>query len=139
MSYTTAELVEQTPAIPEPARTDPRDRRDPATVRHRLEGVEANLGTLYRAKVVDISLGGAGIETMQYLRVGRSYPFRFNGPSGKVLLDAKVVWSRLTETVVIGEGEIAPVFRTGLQFLGVSGEQEGELQALVAAHAAPDA
>ena len=108
--------------------TAPIDRE----TRYRVDDLKAHLGVFDSAKVVNISLGGVGIETHNYLQIGKSYPLRFRRPSGLLRLTATVLWSQLTRTTAVNASEVLPVFLAGLEFSDVSDTQKRGLEELIA-------
>ena len=123
MSYGTA--LQAAPVTPE---TPPAGRPP----RYLLGDLKASLGALERARVLNMSHSGAGIETGQYLKIGQRYPFLFASHSGAVGLTARVAWSRLVKTVSLRRGETRPIFMAGLEFLQVSEAQKQEIGTLLA-------
>lgn len=89
-------------------------------MRYAIGDLDATLGTLVKAKILNMSLTGAGVKTSQYLEIGKAYPLRLSSASERLCLQATVVWSRLVRTVSVGQGEVLPVFMAGLRFSDVS-------------------
>jgi hypothetical protein len=65
-------------------------------------------------RVVDISLGGVGIETTTALRIGSGHSFQVIFREQPVEIDVEVRWCRLTQTLGKGPGEVAAIYRAGL-------------------------
>jgi hypothetical protein len=65
-------------------------------------------------RVVDISLGGLGIETTTALRIGSGHAFHVVFREQPVEIDVEVRWCRLTQTLGKGPGEVAAIYRAGL-------------------------
>lgn len=91
-----------------------------AEMRYAIGDLEATLGTMVKARVLNMSLTGVGLKTSQYLEIGKAYPLRLSRGSERLGLQATVVWSRLVRTVAIGQGEVLPIFMAGLRFSDVS-------------------
>lgn len=66
-------------------------------------------------QVLNLSLGGLAIETTTALRIGSSYAFRVEFDDHRVRIRATVRWCRLIRTIAKGNGEVAAIYRAGLQ------------------------
>lgn len=100
--------------------------------RHDLEGVTGLLSYAVRARVRDLSLSGVAVETHSALRVGRSYSVRLGSEDDGIELSALVRRSVLRRTVKAPNGDVLPVYETGLSFDGVTAEVRAALRALIA-------
>lgn len=70
-------------------------------------------------RVIDLSLGGMGIETMTALRIGSRHTFStfsVTFAERPVTVEAEIRWCRLTQTIGKGPGEVAAIYRAGLAF-----------------------
>lgn len=67
-------------------------------------------------RVIDMSLGGLGIETTTGMHIGARHSFSVIFAEQAVSIDATVEWCRLTQTIGKGPGEVAAIYRAGLSF-----------------------
>jgi hypothetical protein len=65
-------------------------------------------------RVIDLSLGGLGIETMTALRIGSRHNFSVVFAEKPVTIEAEIRWCRLTQTIGKGPGEVVAIYRAGL-------------------------
>ena len=65
-------------------------------------------------RVLNMSLGGLGIETTTGLRVGSRHSFSVIFGEKPVGIEAEIRWCRLTQTIGKGSGEVAAIYRAGL-------------------------
>ena len=85
--------------------------------------------------MLNISSGGAALQTTKYLRVGNRCPLVFRGSVGELALQATVAWSRLVGTVAVAEKEVESVYVAGLSFADVPKVKRRLLERLIAAEA----
>ncbi|MFQ5527647.1 MAG: PilZ domain-containing protein [Thermoanaerobaculia bacterium] len=93
--------------------------------------LEVRLGALEAGRVINISGGGLAVETEKYLRIGKAYPVRLKGPSGRARLDATVVWSRLIRTVVVNSLDVRSIYMVGMSFSSMSASQRRQLEEII--------
>jgi hypothetical protein len=67
-------------------------------------------------RVLNMSLGGLGIETATGLRIGSRHSFSVIFAEQPVEIEAEIRWCRLTQTIGKGPGEVAAIYRAGLSF-----------------------
>lgn len=103
--------------------------------RYDANGVSGNVFYPSNLNVINISMGGAAIETIKSLEVNREYPFKilFNGYT--LHLRANVVWSVLSHSEKLGSGEVVPVYTVGLEFTNVLGDEARLLNKFIAENA----
>lgn len=92
---------------------------------HRRFAVENVQGTIIYAadlKILNISIDGVSIETSQRLVIDREYALRWQVVDGRINIRGKVVWSTLIHSKN-ERGEIIPVYRAGLQFTSILGDE----------------
>lgn len=85
--------------------------------------------------VINISMGGAAIETTESLEVNREYPFKIHYKGTILNLKGHVVWSILTHSEKLGSGEVIPVYTVGLEFTNVLSEEANILHKFIAENA----
>lgn len=87
-------------------------------IRFDVEGLQGGLRLPMDARVVDLSSGGLGVETDRWLQVGRRYtvslPTREDGKTLRV--PGRVAWCTLARTERNSAGEVAPIYKAGIQF-----------------------
>ncbi|MBM4128928.1 MAG: PilZ domain-containing protein [Nitrospira sp.] len=100
-----------------------------------VNGVSGNVFYPSDLNVINISMGGAAIETTKSLEVNREYPFKifFNGAT--LNLKANVVWSILTHSEKVGSGEVIPVYTVGLEFTNVFSDEARLLHKFISKNA----
>ena len=87
--------------------------------RHHLRGpaIGFTLRNPVAGQVLDISVGGMGIQCPQSLKLGEEYPFSFTVGTSRLRLRGEVRWCKLVGTSLLGDGESAPIYRVGVSFL----------------------
>lgn len=83
-----------------------------------IEGMDVNARTLFstRVDVIDVSLGGASISTLQMIDVGDRYTFNFADEGRVVSIDGVVVWKKTSGTSVDSHDDDIPVYTAGIKF-----------------------
>lgn len=71
---------------------------------------------LLTGQVINLSLGGLAMESTTGLRIGSLHGFRIKFGESTYRLEGKICWCRLSRTVRRQEGEVVPIFRTGIAF-----------------------
>jgi hypothetical protein len=71
---------------------------------------------LLTGQVVNLSLGGLAMESTTGLRIGSLHGFRIKFAQRTFRVEGRICWCRLTRTVRRQEGEVVPIFRTGITF-----------------------
>lgn len=87
-------------------------------------------GTLLYASEVDVvnlSLGGAAIETGKRLDIGGEYLLKLRLAEGALSLRGLVVWSVISRNRPGGKGESVPVYSAGIRFTEVFSDKAREL------------
>ena len=87
-------------------RAHPRLRTRQTTIRN----------ALLVGRVVDLSVGGLGLETTTGVRIGSRHSFTVAVGERPFRVEGEVRWCRLTQTIGRGEGEVAPIYRAGIRF-----------------------
>lgn len=114
--------------------TDSTERR--RSPRHAVSGVHGSLTFRSDARVVDLSLGGAALETGQHLDVGKAYSIRLGREDGDELrIGGRVVRSRLRGTRSHGNGERGPVYEVAIRFDPMPEERSEALRELLSTSA----
>lgn len=95
--------------------------------RYVVDGIYGNVLYSSEMNVINISLGGAAIETTKKIEVNREYPFKISFKGKTVHLRGRVVWSILSHSKKTESGEVVPVYRAGVKFTDVMTEKASEL------------
>ena len=91
-----------------------RDKR-----RHKRIDVDSVHGRMTYASdinILNISLDGAAIVTTQRLVIDRVYSLRIKYENCDMTLKGKVVWSVLSHSKTLQNGEVVPVYKAGMRF-----------------------
>lgn len=86
-----------------------------------IKGIQLQ-SSLVGGKVVDLGRSGVGVQTLDRVRVGEVYGFKMIQGSVAVPVKAVVRWCRVTETMLLADGDQVPVYRAGLAFSQVHGQ-----------------
>lgn len=90
------------------------ERRD----HQRFVGDDVTLRSLrLRAKALDLSQGGLGIETLQQPLIGSEYGFQVHHRKTVAEIEARVRWCVLKRTIRTPAGDVLPVFQAGLDLI----------------------
>ncbi len=85
-------------------------------------------------KIHDISVGGIAVTVDKRPNLGSEYALKIEG-KGKVLsLRGAVVWSLLSESLIDAHGNVVPLYKAGLKFLGLSEGQVSEIESFMEDH-----
>jgi c-di-GMP-binding flagellar brake protein YcgR len=85
-------------------------------------------------KINDISVGGISLTTEKRLTIGNEYTLKLQGEDTQLTVKGTVMWSLLSESIADSIGNIIPIFKTGIQFMDLSTEQENEIIKFIEAH-----
>lgn len=109
---------------------DPKERRKAPRV-----PITVNVGARARAtlevRLVDLSLTGARIEHIDLLRPGSACAFQFPPTIGSLILSARVVHSTVVGSSLNADGQRHLRYQSGLQFVGITPEQQTTLEGIV--------
>jgi len=78
-------------------------------------------------KINDISIGGVSLKTERMLRIGSEYSLRIEGRGRVLSVSGIIVWSLLGESISDSEGNIIPLYTSGMKFKDGSSEKEKEI------------
>jgi c-di-GMP-binding flagellar brake protein YcgR len=85
-------------------------------------------------KINDISVGGISFTTEKRLTIGNEYALKLQGRDTQLTVKGTVMWSLLSESIADSIGNVIPIFKTGIQFLDLSTDQENEIIKFIEAH-----
>lgn len=86
--------------------------------RFEVHGVEGWVVHLAEVGAVNVSADGLAIESPAWLPVGRRYSVTFERRDEPLTVTGSVVWSSLVSTRKTPAGDVAPIYRAGIQFGG---------------------
>lgn len=95
--------------------------------RYGIKGVRGNVRFLADLKLVNISADGAAIETKKRLDVNREYKFKIDYEGTPLDARGLVVWSQLVKGEKTEDGDVVPIYRSGVKFVAVVDEKIIEL------------
>jgi hypothetical protein len=85
-------------------------------------------------KINNISIGGVSLQTERMLRIGSEYTLRIEGRGRVLSVSGIIVWSLLGESISDLEGNIVPLYTSGMKFNEGSSEKEKEIADFLEAH-----
>jgi c-di-GMP-binding flagellar brake protein YcgR len=85
-------------------------------------------------KINDISVGGISLTTEKRLTIGNEYALKLQGRDTQLTIKGTVMWSLLSESIADSIGNVIPIFKTGIQFIDLSTDQENEIIKFIEAH-----
>jgi Tfp pilus assembly protein PilZ len=80
-----------------------------------------------KLRVVDLSIGGAAVESTVPLTVGQAHTLTLRRSGQTATLDVQVRWSRLVRAASKADGGSVSVYRSGLEFPGVLADMARDL------------
>ncbi len=104
--------------------------------RYEVEGIEGSFVFSLDVRVVNLSVSGMAVETSGRLNLGRSYSFKLRDGDAEVAIPGRVVWCVLGHTRRAAGGEVAPVYRAGVEFDNVLTDKAQVLVRLIEENAA---
>ncbi len=94
-------------------------------------------GTMLLAKnvlIINISIGGVCLQTEKRLNIGSQYILKIEG-KGKVLnVKGSIVWSLISGSSADSDGNIIPIYKTGMKFIDVTDEKINEIVNFIEDH-----
>jgi PilZ domain len=95
--------------------------------RYNVAGVRGNVRFLADLKLINVSVDGAAIETSKRLDLNREYKFMIDYKGTPLEARGLVVWSQLVQGEKTKEGDVVPLYRSGVKFLDTLDEKTIEL------------
>jgi hypothetical protein len=99
--------------------------------RYNVAGVRGNVRFLADLKLVNVSVDGAAIETSRRLDLNREYKFMVDYKGTPLEARGLVVWSQLVQGEKTKEGDVVPLYRSGVKFLDTLGEKTTDLMKFI--------
>ncbi|MBI4823863.1 MAG: PilZ domain-containing protein [Nitrospirae bacterium] len=106
--------------------------------RFTVEGIHGNMLFISDIHIINISLGGAAIETSRRLRIGTEYTIKLDDKGRSISFKGLVVWAVLKEGKKSAHGEVIPVYRAGIEFRTIVSEKLEELVTFIDGHKKAD-
>ena len=103
----------------------PQERRQ--YPRYEVEGVQGIAHFTSDLRVVDLSIGGAAVESTVPLTTGQIHELTLQRDGQSATLEVVVRWSRLARAASSAQGGSLPIYRSGLEFKGVLADSAEEL------------
>jgi len=87
--------------------------------RYDVDSVHGRMAYMSDINILNISMDGAAIATTQRLSLDREYALKLNYENSSVTLRGKIVWSVLSHSKALKNGEVVPVYKAGVKFTNV--------------------
>jgi hypothetical protein len=84
--------------------------------RYEVDSVHGRMLCSSDINILNISMDGAAIATTQRLVIGREYSLKLKFENTSLTLRGRVVWSVLSHSKTLTNGEVVPVYRAGMRF-----------------------
>lgn len=84
-----------------------------------VDSVHGRMAYLSDINILNISMDGAAIATTQRLSLDREYALKLNYETSTLTLRGKIVWSVLSHSKTLKNGEVVPVYKAGVKFTNV--------------------
>jgi c-di-GMP-binding flagellar brake protein YcgR len=95
--------------------------------RFTVEGIRGSMLFAPDMRILNISIGGAAIETTKRLNPGSEYTLKLEDSGKTLILKGNIAWSVISESKKGLRGEIIPMYKAGLQFTNVMTEKTAQL------------
>ncbi len=99
--------------------------------RYGIKGIRGNVRFLADLKLINISVVGAAIETSKRLDLNREYKFMIDYKGTPLEARGLVVWSQLVHGEKTKEGDVVPIYRSGVKFIDIVDEKTIKLMNFV--------
>jgi c-di-GMP-binding flagellar brake protein YcgR len=105
--------------------------------RHKRYTVEGIRGTMLFApdmRILNISIGGAAIETTKRLNPGSEYTLKLEDVGKTLTIKGVIAWSVISQGSKGPRGEFVPMYRAGIQFTNIMTENTARLIEFIEGH-----
>ncbi len=82
-----------------------------------VKGIKKEIKSKSDTKLINISIGGAAIETTKNLEINKEYRLKVYYKGNPLSLRCRVIWATLMRSENKEYGDIVPVYRVGMNFL----------------------
>jgi len=97
-------------------------------------GVDCDMPSASRVKVMNISSGGALVMADKLINIGKSYALKIGYKDKLLFVKANAVWALLADCVKQDNGDVIPLYIAGMQFRDVIKGEIPEIMKLLEAH-----
>jgi hypothetical protein len=87
--------------------------------RYDVDGMHGRIHYSADINILNISMDGAAISTTQRLVLDRVYSIKLKFEDAGITMKGKVVWSLLSHSNTLENGEVVPVYKAGMKFTNV--------------------
>lgn len=95
--------------------------------RYNVDGIHGNMLFSSDVNIVNISIDGSAIETTKRLNIDKEYALKIKYKDNILNLEGFVVWSILSHTETKKNGEVVPIYKSGIRFTNVLSEKSSNL------------
>lgn len=92
-----------------------------------VDGIHGNMLFSSDVNIVNISIDGSAIETTRRLNIDKEYTLKIKYKDNLLNLKGCVVWSILSHTETRKNGEVVPIYKSGIRFTNVLSEKSSNL------------
>jgi len=96
--------------------------------------IDCDMQSATRVKVMNISRGGALVMADRVINIGKEYALKIGYKDKSVFVKATAVWALLADSVKEGNGDITPIYISGMQFVEVIKGEVSEIIRLLEAN-----
>jgi len=82
-------------------------------------GVDCDMPSASRVKVMNISSGGVLVMADKLINIGKSYALKIGYKDKLLFVKANAVWALLADCVKQDNGDVIPLYIAGMQFIDV--------------------
>lgn len=87
--------------------------------RYDVDSVHGKMAYSSDINILNISMDGAAIATTQRLIMGKEYALKLHYENISLTIRGKIVWSMLSHSKTLKNGEVVPVYKAGVKFTNV--------------------
>lgn len=95
--------------------------------RYDVDSVHGKMAYISDINILNISLDGAAIATTQRLAIDREYAINLRYGDCSLTVRGKIVWSVLSHSRTLENGEVVPVYKAGVKFTNVLTNEANDL------------
>lgn len=102
--------------------------------RYDVDSVHCKMAYLSDINILNISMDGAAIATTQRLSIDREYSLKLNYKNSSLTIRGMIVWSVLSHSRTMINGEVVPVYKAGVRFTNVLTDEATNLISYIEKH-----
>jgi len=99
--------------------------------RYDVDSVHGKMTYMSNINILNISMDGAAIATTQRLSLDKEYALKMHYEERSLTLRGKIVWSVLSHSKTLKNGEVVPVYKAGIKFTNVLTDEATNLIAYI--------